>query len=135
MVSANTVSMYTTSQHHDINCNSVRFNLHKFSICRSHRCPADKNNRIGKILMVIMCKWEQSTGDGTSTLSLNFMGRVKQNLKQRVQVAPQNGDLSPQKKEPSKQQKVQYVWDVSENSVGVFFFGDDWDPVQLISSD
>ena len=47
-----------------------------------------------------------STGDGASTLALKPMGGVNQSPKQRSSVAPQNGDLSPQKifkkKEDSK---------------------------------
>ena len=38
-----------------------------------------------------------SAGDGVSTLDLKPMNRVNQSPKQRVPVAPQNGDLSPQK--------------------------------------
>ena len=39
----------TSCRYYDDNCNSLRFTLHKLSICenrpcRSHRCPADTNN-------------------------------------------------------------------------------------------
>ena len=44
-----------------------------------------------------MPKQEQSAGDDGSTLALKHMGRVNRSPKQRVLVAPQNGDLSPQK--------------------------------------
>ena len=44
-----------------------------------------------------MHKQEQSAGKDGSTLALKPMGRVNQSPKQRVPVAPQNGDLSPQK--------------------------------------
>ena len=37
-----------------------------------------------------------SPGDGASTLALKPMDGVNQSPKQRVPVAPQNGDLSPQ---------------------------------------
>ena len=40
----------------------------------------------------------ESAGDAASTLALKPMGRVNQSPKQRVPVAPQNGDLSAQKK-------------------------------------
>ena len=39
----------------------------------------------------------ESTGDGVSTLGLKPMGGVNQSPKQREPVAPQNGDLSPEK--------------------------------------
>ena len=38
-----------------------------------------------------------SAGNAASTLTLKPMGGVNLSLKQRVPVAPQNGDLSPQK--------------------------------------
>ena len=38
-----------------------------------------------------------SVGHGASTLALKPMGRINQSLKQRVPVALQNGDLTPQK--------------------------------------
>ena len=44
-----------------------------------------------------MRKWEQSAGNGGSILALKSMERVNWSPKQRVPVAPQNGDLSPQK--------------------------------------
>ena len=44
-----------------------------------------------------MHKQEQSADNDGSTLALNPMGRVNRSMKQRVTVAPQNGDLSPQK--------------------------------------
>ena len=44
-----------------------------------------------------MHKPEPSTGNDGSTLALKPMGRVNQSPKERVPVAPQNGDLSPQK--------------------------------------
>ena len=44
-----------------------------------------------------MHKQEQSVGDDGSTLALKPIGRANQILKQRAPVAPQNGDLSPQK--------------------------------------
>ena len=37
------------------------------------------------------------TGDGPSTLTLKPMNGVNQSPKQRILVAPQNGDMSPQK--------------------------------------
>ena len=46
---------------------------------------------------IIMCKREQSMGDDGSTLALKPMGRVNWSPKQRAPVAPQKGDLSPQK--------------------------------------
>ena len=45
-----------------------------------------------------MHKQEQSRGNGASTLALKPMGRVNRSLKQRVPVAPKNGELLPQKK-------------------------------------
>ena len=44
-----------------------------------------------------MRKREQSAGDDGSTLALKPTGRVNRSLKQKAPVAPQNGDLSPQK--------------------------------------
>ena len=44
-----------------------------------------------------MRKWEQSVSPDGSTLVLKPMGRDNRSLKQRVPVAPHNGDLSPQK--------------------------------------
>ena len=35
----------------------------------------------------------ENAGDGTCTLALKLMGGVNQNPKQRVPVAPQNGDI------------------------------------------
>ena len=40
----------------------------------------------------------ESAGDVVSTLDLKSMGGVNESLKQRVAVAPQNGDLSLEKK-------------------------------------
>ena len=48
-------------------------------------------------LRIITRKREQSMGDDGSTLALKPMGRVNRSPKQRAPVAPQNGDLSPQK--------------------------------------
>ena len=39
----------------------------------------------------------ESADDGASTVALKPMGGVNRSPKQRVPVAPQNGDLSPQK--------------------------------------
>ena len=51
----------------------------------------------GPGLRTCLCKLEWSAGDGASTPALKPMGRFNQCQKQRLQVAPQNGDLSPQK--------------------------------------
>ena len=42
-------------------------------------------------------KRKQSAGDDGSTQALKPIGRFNRSPKQRVPVAPQNGDLSPQK--------------------------------------
>ena len=49
-------------------------------------------------LWIIMRKWEQRVGDDGSTLVL----KPNWSPKQRAPVAPQNGDLSPQKFEKKK---------------------------------
>ena len=48
-------------------------------------------------LRIITHKQEQITGNDGPTLALKPMGRVNHSLKQRISVAPQDGDLSPQK--------------------------------------
>ena len=42
-------------------------------------------------------KWHHVQVYDASTLALKPMGGINQSLKQRAPVAPQNGDLSPQK--------------------------------------
>ena len=48
-------------------------------------------------LRITICKQGQSVGNDGSTLAFKPTGRVNRSLKQRVPLAPQNGDLSLQK--------------------------------------
>ena len=47
-----------------------------------------------------------SAGDGATTLALKPMGRLNQSPKQRVPVAPQNGNLAPQIKKKLKMRSI-----------------------------
>ena len=79
----------------------VTLGSHSSSSLTIPRCKIVTRPRSGNselTLRIIMHKQEQSSGDDGYTLALKPMGRVNQSLKQQVPVAPQNGDLSPQKK-------------------------------------
>ena len=55
-------------------------------------------------LRIITGEWEQSSDGGASSLALISKGRVNWSSKQRVLLAPQNGDLSP----PFLKEKTSY---------------------------
>ena len=67
-----------------------------------HTIPGCKNGtkpRAGQsesVLRIIRHKLEQNSGNDASTLALKPTGTVNQSPKQRVPVAPQNGDSPPQ---------------------------------------
>ena len=69
-------------------------------------------------LRIIMHIQEQSAGDEASTLALKPMGRSNQSPKQIVPVAPQNGDLSPQKKTLRKR----IIW----HYISAYFLSTHW---------
>ena len=48
----------------------------------------------------------EGAGNGAPTLALKPMGRVNQSPKQRVPVAPQNGDILTAKKKKKKKKKI-----------------------------
>ena len=72
---------------------------HSSSSLTMSRCKIGIKYWLGKIRVDCEDHYVQvreNTGNGASTLALNAMGRVNQNSKQRVPVALQNGNLSPQ---------------------------------------
>ena len=64
---------------------------HTIPRCKVGTRPWPGNSEL--TLRIVICKGEQTAGDDWSILALKPMGRVNQSLKQRVPVAPQNGDF------------------------------------------
>ena len=54
--------------------------------------------KLGTVLGIHYAQATEGTGDGAPTLALKPMGGVNQSLKQKVPVAPQNGDIVTAKK-------------------------------------